>query len=96
MRGKSLVTCPLSELGFLRISTGRVFGSSMGDSRQALISFIQTNNVEFLPADLPAIGSHPSSSAEVTDIYLAELAQKHGMKLATLDAGIVHPAVVGI
>lgn len=46
--------------------------------------------------DLPALESSPETSAQVTDIYLAELASRHGMKLATLDASIKHPAVEGI
>ena len=29
----------------------------------------------------------------VTDMYLADLAAKHGARLATFDQGIVHPAV---
>ena len=33
-------------------------------------------------------------SDQVTDFYLASLAEKHGMKLATLDEHIKHPAVV--
>ena len=37
--------------------------------------------------DLPALESHPRTSNEVTDCYLAELASRHRMKLATMDAG---------
>jgi len=44
--------------------------------------------------DLPALDSHPQKSDQVTDFYLASLAEKHGMKLATLDEHIKHPAVV--
>jgi predicted nucleic acid-binding protein len=34
----------------------------------------------------------PSAGAKTTDFYLASLAAKHGMQLATLDEGINHPA----
>jgi hypothetical protein len=42
---------------------------------------------------LPALKSKAPSSNAVTDHYLAELAAANGMKLATLDSGIAHPAV---
>lgn len=35
----------------------------------------------------------PAESDGVTDLYLADLASRKGMTLATLDTGIVHPAV---
>ena len=44
--------------------------------------------------DLPALESHPKTSKQVTDHYLAALAGQHGFKLATLDERIKHPAVV--
>lgn len=55
--------------------------------------FISKHAVEFIPADAPALKSYPATSDEVTDLYLAELASARGMKLATLDTGIKHPAV---
>jgi hypothetical protein len=45
-----------------------------------------------LTRDLPALESRPQSSEQVTDHYLADLAVRHGLKLATLDEGIRHPA----
>ena len=38
--------------------------------------------------------SDAPKSDQVTDFYLASLAEKYGMKLATLDEHIKHPAVV--
>jgi predicted nucleic acid-binding protein len=43
---------------------------------------------------LPALESSPKKSDEVTDFYLAALAEKHGFKLATMDTGVKHPAAV--
>jgi predicted nucleic acid-binding protein len=34
----------------------------------------------------------PSAGKHTTDFYLASLAQKHGMQLATLDEGLKHQA----
>ena len=65
----------------------------MGTARQLLKAFIEKNRVEFVAASLPALQSKPARSEEVTDCYLAELAAKNRMKLATLDRHIHHPAV---
>jgi predicted nucleic acid-binding protein len=94
IQGKAIATCPLSELGFLRVTTNpKSMNLSMTTARQLLRSFIQKNKVEFLAADLPALKSTARKSDEVTDFYLAELAASKGMKLATLDTGIAHSAV---
>jgi hypothetical protein len=48
----------------------------------------------FIPCDRRALDSQAITSArKTTDIYLADLAAAHGWQLATLDEGIVHPAV---
>jgi predicted nucleic acid-binding protein len=91
---KELVLCPLSELGFLRISTDpRIFKVPMANARSSLVQFCQERNVERIFDDLAPLQSNPLVSCGVTDHYLADLAAKHGMKLATLDRGISHPAV---
>lgn len=92
-KDKELVTCPISELGFLRISTHpRGLNCDMAGARALLEDFLSKHSVEFVPSDLPALKSHAARSDQVTDIYLAELASARGMKLATLDTGIKHSA----
>ena len=96
-KDKELVTCPISELGFLRISTHpRGLNCDMAGARALLEDFLSKHSVEFVPSDLPALKSHAARSDQVTDIYLAELASARGMKLATLDAAIKHSAVEAI
>ncbi len=91
MAGKEMVICPLSELGFLRVTTNpRTVGFTMRDARAMLANFVTVNGVHRIPADLDALNSHPPTFSQVTDHYLADLAAKHGLKLATLDAGIKH------
>ena len=91
---KKLAVCPLSELGFLRISAHpRAYNHPMSIARQALRDFMAHHRVEFVAADLPALKAAAAKSGDVTDGYLSELAAQHRMKLATLDAGIPHPAV---
>lgn len=94
LRGKSVVVCPISELGFLRISTNqKAIGVPMKDARKALEFFLRETKAERIPDDLPALDSHSEKAEQVTDHYLAALAQRHGCKLATFDGGIIHPAV---
>jgi predicted nucleic acid-binding protein len=88
-----IVLCPLSELGFLRICTLAKFGFPMPTARRVLESFASQFKAERISDDMPALDSHPRKSDEVTDHYLADLAAKHGLKLATLDEQLKHPSV---
>ena len=95
LEGKKLAVCPLTELGFIRISTNpRVINAPMAKTRVLLKNFLDYRVVERLSDDVPALDSKPQKSEQVTDSYLATLADRHGMKLATLDGNIKHPAVV--
>jgi toxin-antitoxin system PIN domain toxin len=94
LKGKSVVVCPISELGFIRISSNpKAIGAPMKDARKALEAFLAETKAARLMDDLPALGSHATTSDQVTDQYLAALAERHGCKLATLDRAIQHPAV---
>jgi len=89
-----LATCPITELGFLRISTHpKALNSDVASARELLKNFIASHSIEFFPADLPALGSNPATTDAVTDFYLADLAVSRGFKLATLDERINHPAI---
>ena len=93
LAGKSIVLCPLSELGFLRVSANKkAINAPMEKARQLLERFVADRKVERIPDDLPALESHPKKAEEVTDLYLASLADKHGARLATLDQSIAHSA----
>lgn len=94
LQGKRVATCPLTELGFLRISTNAKapFNVSMADARKALERFLSETKATRIADDLPALDSHPARSDEVTDHYLADLAAKHGLKLATFDQELKHAA----
>lgn len=94
LEGKSVLLCPLAELGFLRISTNqKAINAPMAQTRELLLHFCSERQAEWISDDLPALESCSLTSAQVTDIYLADLAQKHHAKLATLDQGIDHQAV---
>jgi len=94
VEGKELLTCPVSELGFLLISTHpKALGASMADARRLLADFLAKHRVGFVPNDLPALQSKAAKSEDVTDFYLADLAAKNNLKLATLDNSLSHSAV---
>jgi predicted nucleic acid-binding protein len=92
-KGKKLAVCPITELGFIRVSTSKAFNLPMDDARKLLEDFI--GFAEFVPDDLRALdGAVAPSSTKTTDWYLANLAHKHGMQWATLDQTAKHPAAV--
>ena len=66
----------------------------MDKARELLKLFIEERKASRIPDDdLPALESKPIKSDDVTDSYLAELAARHDLKLATMDGRIKHPAV---
>jgi uncharacterized protein len=94
LKGKSVVLCPIVELGFLRISSNRkAINVPMEEARSALEQFASERGAERIPDDLPALEAKAKTSDDVTDSYLAGLAAKHGIKLATFDENFSHPAV---
>jgi predicted nucleic acid-binding protein len=94
---KELVVCPLSELGFLRVTTSPAFGATMEQARETLETWLIQNNPAFIPADIRALnGEIAPSSAKTTDWYFGNLAQRHGMQWATLDVKANHPSAVVI
>jgi predicted nucleic acid-binding protein len=68
----------------------------MNRARRALERFCAERNAERIFDDLPALDSKPKTSQQVTDVYLADLAARHGMRLATFDEALTHPAVQSI
>lgn len=90
-RGKELAVCPISELGFIRVATG-VYKTSMEAARTTLAEFKQNECLNFVPDNQSALdGRAAPDSKRTTDWYLANLAEAHGMKWATLDTHADHP-----
>lgn len=91
--GKTVAVCPLTELGFLRISTQPAFGATMAEAREMLAVWRKKRQPAHVPCDLPVLDSSAApSSGRTTDFYLASLAHHHGMKWATLDQDSRHSA----
>lgn len=88
-----LLTCSLTELGFVRVlGNVRTYGMDVARAKDLLrelktstvltLEFISDgNDVSFLP-------SWAKSRAQITDGHLVRLAKSHSAVLATLDRGI--------
>jgi len=91
--GQQIAVCPITELGFLRISTQPSFGLSVAGARKILKAWKAARRPRFLPCDMEALATDPPlAGAKTADLYLTSLAAKHGMQLATLDESITHEA----
>jgi uncharacterized protein len=88
-------TCPLTESGFVRVSSNpKVLPSPIGveAARGVLAALRAADGHEFLvddvsivDADVPALAGH----RQVTDAHLLTLARRRGMRLVTFDVGLV-------
>lgn len=85
---ESLVTCGLVELGFIRVSM-QVFGYSL-DQAQSALRAIKPRLGGFIDAaPAPQLATWASTPAKTSDAYLAQIAAKHGLRLATFDRAIL-------
>jgi predicted nucleic acid-binding protein len=88
-----LATCPLTELGCVRIASGvGAFGVDVVFTKNLLQRFKQSKHISFsFIADSIGVERLPDwtkKSRQTTDGYLKALADEHGYFLATLDKGI--------
>lgn len=94
-KGKTLVLCTITELGFVRVSSSPAHNASVSEAREILADFIRDFSPEFIAADLRQLDTKAApTSGKTTDWYLAELAEKHGLKWGTLDENASHPAAL--
>ena len=94
---KAWATCPLTQLGFVRISSNpKIIPDAVAprDALAVLVTIVDLPGHRFLTADIapieaPVLGSFTLvGHRQVTDAYLLALAQHHDGKLATLDKGV--------
>jgi len=91
-------TCPITESGFVRVSTNpKVLPSPIGvaDARHVLAAMrgadghrFLSDDVSLVADDVPTIVGH----RQVTDAHLLTLARRRGVRLVTFDAAIVNLA----
>jgi toxin-antitoxin system PIN domain toxin len=87
------VTCPLVQLGFVRVSSHPMLGFGMVPevAFHVLRKFLEDERHHFVPDDLSCadralLSEQIAGPNQVTDHYLAALARQHGLCLATFDA----------
>lgn len=96
-RAAGFRTCPLTETGFVRISSHPKFTPEAVTPAEALALLDRITSLAghaFWPDDLPlkaavAKGQPILGHRQVTDAYLLALARSHGGTLATLDRGLL-------
>jgi predicted nucleic acid-binding protein len=84
----AFATCPITELGFVRVGSGPAgLAVCVGAARADLRSLKSSENMLFIPADIPErdLPAWVRKPAQTTDGYLLALARTHGGHLATLD-----------
>lgn len=89
-------TCPMTQAGFVRISSNPSFTPAAVTPRDALALLRLVTDLpghEFWPDNLPLAAAFEDAAPlathrQVTDGYLLALAASHGGVLATLDRGI--------
>jgi uncharacterized protein len=88
----AFLTCPITELGFLRVSMQAGLSRNL-DAAQGTLSGMKKSSCvpfDFVPdsAATDKLPPYVRTPAQLTDGYLLQLAKANGAKLATLDAGI--------
>jgi uncharacterized protein len=89
------VTCPITESGFVRVSSNPiVLPSAIGvDDARGVLSTLRahpdhgflTDDVSMSDSDVPSIAGY----RQVTDAHLLTLARRRGVRLVTFDARIL-------
>ena len=101
-RRKGWATCAVTELGFIRLSSNPAFtkeAASPAEACDVLTRLRHLGKHRFLPCDLSpselgAAWRQTMGYRQTTDVYLALLAQHHGVQLATLDRKLLaHPGL---
>lgn len=93
---REFATCPLTQTGFVRISSNPAFTASAVTPREAiglLSRMAALPGHRFWADDVTAAAAYPEGTPvvthrQVTDAYLLALAAAHDGALATLDRGI--------
>ncbi|MGB2621536.1 MAG: hypothetical protein WA857_00625 [Candidatus Acidiferrum sp.] len=88
-----LLTCSITELGFVRIvAQVSQYGLTLGQARSLLVGVKEEAGVKFTfiadDHDSTHLPIWVKAASQVTDGHLAELAEAHEAVLATLDAKI--------
>lgn len=88
----SILTCAISELGFVRVSVQAGLSDDVASAQDTLAGMATSSRIPFvLVGDSLGVAVMPSyvkTPKQLTDGHLLALAAAHGARLATLDDGI--------
>lgn len=90
-KNPSLATCPITELGFVRVlAQAPVSGLSVVQARAVLLRLKKTAMFTFIPDDhdISQLPGWAKTPGQTTDGHLVRLARAHGAEFATLDRRI--------
>ena len=90
----NLHSCAHTELGFIRVSM-QVFAYTLDQAQAALAATKAECGGFVAAAPSPHLAAWATSGSRTTDAYLAQLAAKHGLTLATFDRRIPASALIG-
>jgi len=90
-------TTAITELGFVRISLSAAYLATWDEAQETLKKLHARSGHQFLADDVDGRAAPETGSKDTTDAHLVTLAKRHGMKLATLDDGLIgKPWAAGI
>ena len=90
-------TTAITELGFVRISLSAAYLATWDEAQETLKKLHARSGHQFLADDVDGRAAPETGSKDTTDAHLVTLAKPHGMKLATLDDGLIgKPWAAGI
>ena len=84
--GAKVVTSPIAELDFLRVSL-RAYNARFEDALAGLTEV--TARAKFIPDDVRATDLPPCLPAQSTDAHLVVLARQRKLRMGTLDEGLL-------
>lgn len=90
---RNLRTCAHTELGFIRVSM-QAFDYTLDQAQLALAELKAECGGFVAEAPSPRLAAWAVSAGRTTDAYLAQLAAKHGLTLATFDRRIPASAFI--
>lgn len=90
--GRDFASCPITQGALLRFCMRFGVDKSAAAAWRVLAQLVHSERHRFIADDFGYEAVDPSvllGHAQVTDVYLAAIARRHGLKLATLDRGLV-------
>jgi predicted nucleic acid-binding protein len=90
LQTESWATCPVTESAFVRVSMTTAYRATFVDAQNSLASLRALSSHRFVTDNVDAsMLPTLTSFKETTDAHLVTLANRHGLKLATLDGALI-------